>query len=77
MIFNRGIDIMKIIALSNHKPGILSNYIRISDYIYYSKCLIKRNYTINKLERHLDNEIVIVIKYVIFSFNMSYKIGNL
>ena len=29
MIFNRGIDTMKITALSNHKPGILNNYIRI------------------------------------------------
>jgi len=27
MIFNRGIDTMKITALSNHKPGILNNYI--------------------------------------------------
>jgi hypothetical protein len=29
MIFNRGIDTKKITALSNHKPGILNNYIRI------------------------------------------------
>ena len=29
MIFNRGIDTMKITALSNHKPGILNTYIRI------------------------------------------------
>ena len=27
--FNRGIDSVKITALSNHKPGILNNYIRI------------------------------------------------
>jgi hypothetical protein len=27
--FNRGIDTMKITALSNHKPGILNNYIII------------------------------------------------
>jgi hypothetical protein len=27
--FNRGIDTVKITALSNHKPGILNNYIRI------------------------------------------------
>jgi hypothetical protein len=25
--FNRGIDTVKITALSNHKPGILNNYI--------------------------------------------------
>ena len=29
MIFNRGIDTMKITALSNHQPGIWNNYIRI------------------------------------------------
>jgi hypothetical protein len=29
MIFNRGIDTMKMTALSNHKPRILNNYIRI------------------------------------------------
>ena len=29
MIFNRGIDTMKITALFNHKPGILNNYIII------------------------------------------------
>jgi hypothetical protein len=29
--FNHGIDTSKILALSNHKPGILNNYIRISD----------------------------------------------
>ena len=29
MIFNGGIDTMKITALSNHKPGILNTYIRI------------------------------------------------
>ena len=29
IIFNRGIDTMNITALFNHKPGILSNYIRI------------------------------------------------
>jgi hypothetical protein len=27
--FNRGIDTVKITALSNHKPGILKNYIRM------------------------------------------------
>ena len=27
MLFNRGIDTVKITALSNHKPGILNNYI--------------------------------------------------
>jgi len=27
---NRGIDTVKITALSNHKPGILNNYIRIN-----------------------------------------------
>ena len=27
--FNRGIDTVKITALSIHKPGILSNYIKI------------------------------------------------
>jgi len=27
--FNRGIDTLKIKAFSNHKPGILNNYIRI------------------------------------------------
>ena len=26
-IFNRGIDTLKSTALSNHKPGILNNYI--------------------------------------------------
>ena len=29
MLFNRGIDTVNITALSNHKAGILSNYIRI------------------------------------------------
>jgi hypothetical protein len=29
MLFNRGIDTVKITVLSNHKPGILSNYIRM------------------------------------------------
>ena len=29
MIFNRGIDTMKITTLSNHKPGILNTCIRI------------------------------------------------
>ena len=32
--FNRGIDSVKITALSNHKPGILNNYIRI---IFFSE----------------------------------------
>jgi hypothetical protein len=31
MIFQSGIDTVKITALSNHKPGILNNYIRIVD----------------------------------------------
>ena len=31
MIFNRGIDTMKITALSNHKPEILNNYIRMNN----------------------------------------------
>jgi hypothetical protein len=30
MLFNRGIDTVKITALSNHKPGKLNNYIRIN-----------------------------------------------
>jgi hypothetical protein len=30
--FNRGIDTVKITALSNHKPGILNNYIRMFVY---------------------------------------------
>jgi hypothetical protein len=30
MIYQPGIDTVKITALSNHKPGILSNYIRIN-----------------------------------------------
>jgi hypothetical protein len=29
MLFQRGIDNVKITALSNHKPGILNNYIEI------------------------------------------------
>ena len=29
MLFNRGIDTVKITALSNHKPGILNDYIRM------------------------------------------------
>ena len=29
MLFNRGIDTVKITALSNDKPGIFNNYIRI------------------------------------------------
>jgi hypothetical protein len=29
MLFNCGIDTVKITVLSNHKPGILSNYIRM------------------------------------------------
>jgi len=29
MIFQRGIDTVKITALSNHKPWILNNYIRM------------------------------------------------
>jgi hypothetical protein len=29
MLFNLGIDTVKITALSNHKPGILNNYIRM------------------------------------------------
>jgi hypothetical protein len=29
MLFNRGIDTVKITALFNHKPGILNNYIRM------------------------------------------------
>ena len=33
--FNHGIDAMKITALSNHKPGILSNYIRMSGCKYF------------------------------------------
>ena len=33
--FNRGIDILKITALSNHKPGILNKYIIIIC-IFYS-----------------------------------------
>jgi len=33
--FNRGIDTVKITALSNHKPGILNNYIRIMVYIFW------------------------------------------
>jgi hypothetical protein len=27
MLFNRGIDTVKITALSNHKPGTLNSYI--------------------------------------------------
>ena len=38
MIFNRGIDTMKITALSNHKPGILNNYIRIHYIMTYHLC---------------------------------------
>jgi hypothetical protein len=30
MLFNRRIDTVKITALSNNKPGILNNYIRIN-----------------------------------------------
>jgi hypothetical protein len=30
-IFNRGIDNLKITPLSNHKAGILNNYIRIEN----------------------------------------------
>jgi hypothetical protein len=33
-IFNRGIDTMKITALSNHKQGIINNYIRRLFYFY-------------------------------------------
>jgi hypothetical protein len=29
LYFNRGIDTLKITALSNHKPGIFNNYIRM------------------------------------------------
>jgi hypothetical protein len=50
----------------------------ISHCIYHSKCLINGNYRyiIKKLERHLDNEMFILIKYVIFIFKMSYKTRN-
>ena len=34
MIFNRGIDTVKITELSKHKPGILNNYIRMSDVVH-------------------------------------------
>jgi len=30
MLFNRGIDTVKITALSNHKPGILNNYTKMN-----------------------------------------------
>ena len=39
--FNRGIDTLKITALSNHKPGILNNYIRISIFIPVIIIMIK------------------------------------
>jgi hypothetical protein len=34
MIFNRGIDTLKITALANHKPEILNNYIRIYVWLF-------------------------------------------
>ena len=33
-MLNRGIDTVKITALSNHEPGILNSYIRISIIIF-------------------------------------------
>jgi len=34
--FNRVIDTLKITALSNHKPGILNNYIRIKNLLLWN-----------------------------------------
>jgi hypothetical protein len=44
MIFKRGIDTVKITALSNHKPGILNNYIRMLNIHVYNKILISESY---------------------------------
>jgi hypothetical protein len=38
MIFNRGIDTVKITALSNHKPGILKQLYQ-NDYSYIAWCI--------------------------------------
>jgi len=40
MLFNRGVDTVKITALSNHKPGILNNYIRIDNHCVFILFLI-------------------------------------
>jgi predicted metal-binding protein len=46
--FNRGIDTVKIIVFSNHKPGILNNYIRMQNRNYSTtiKHCIRNNRTI-------------------------------
>jgi hypothetical protein len=38
--FQRGIDTMKITALSNHKPGILNNYIRMRNNLHYVTLIV-------------------------------------
>ena len=38
LIFQRGMDTLKITALSNHKPGILNNYIRMYIELDLSDC---------------------------------------
>jgi hypothetical protein len=68
--FNRGIDTVKITALSNHKPGILSNYIKMcyiivfiekGDGEYYRLQIIDADYEWYQLSKdiHLNNWSVI------------------
>ena len=44
MIFNRGIDTIKITALSNHKTGILNNYIRMDNILLQEKFELPKGY---------------------------------
>jgi hypothetical protein len=64
MIFNRGIDTVKITVLSNHKPGILNNYSRMKT-IYFLN--IVYCYSILKVYwRHSLCKHIIYTLYIIF-----------